>query len=68
MYNILLLGNCLFKVSFKQILLCISIISLAYQLSVEVADSQMLRVKCSVREGFSTLICCSVGFFDFLTF
>ena len=34
---------------------------LAYQLSVEVVDGQVPNVKCSVSEGFSTLICCSVG-------
>ena len=51
----------MFKVWFKQILLCISNISLAYQLPVEVADSQVLNVNCSVSEGFSILICCSVG-------
>ena len=57
----------MFKVWFKQIFLCISNISLAYQLPVEVADSQVFgsvvfgSVNCSVSEGFSILICCSVG-------
>ena len=44
--------------------MCISNISLAYQLTIEVADSQVPNVKYSVSEGFSTLICCSVGFLD----
>ena len=36
--------------------------SFAYQLSVEVADSQVPNVvKCSVSEGFLTLICFSVS-------
>ena len=50
----------LFKAWFKWILLCMSNFSMVYQLSLEVAGSQLLNVvKCSVSEVFLTLVRCS---------